>query len=133
MKQESPLPPVQNGEMLARFILFSRWVRQDKKIRPAAFIPHPWPDLSVTRHIGLHADELWSLGEDVSTLRARPLLGRADIQAIDVMKQSLKIEPTPTPRNHANITGWPPDKSAQKSLAQELAAASTFVSRNDDT
>ena len=40
----------------------------------------------------------------------------------------LDIHPTPEPRNHANIIGWPKEKPAQKIIAQEIAAAATFIS-----
>lgn len=123
MTEETELPPVTDDELLARFVLFSNWIRHDKTVRPDAFIPHPYPDLSVTRHIGLSESELWQLGQNVSDKIGRPLYGRADIQAFAVKKQSLRIQPTPEPKNHANITGWPPDKPRQKSIAQKIAQA----------
>lgn len=127
MPVETDLPPVADDELLARFVLVNKWVRSDQTVRQDAFIPHPHVDLSVTRHIGLSEQELWHLGQSVANKRALPLYGRADIQALVVKRQSLRIEPTPEPKNHANITGWPSDKSAQKSIAQEIAAAARFV------
>ncbi len=127
MSDESELPPVTDDELLARFVLFSRWIRSDQTIRPDAFIPHPYPDLSVTRHEGLPEPELWQLGQSVADQRTLQLYGRADVRAHAVKAQPLRIEPTPEPKNHANITGWPPDKPGQKIIAQEIASAAQFV------
>jgi hypothetical protein len=124
---------VNNDELLARFVLFSGWVRRsDNTTKQDAFIPRPFPDLdlSVTRHIGMTVAELWEIGETIAHGRTNATLyGRADIVAQKVRAQSLRIEPTLTPRNHANIVGWPSEKSAQKIIALELAAAAVFVQR----
>jgi len=128
MTDENTLPLVNDHEWLARFILFSNWIRGDQTIRPDAFIPHPYPDLSVTRHVGLLESELWQIGQTVANKRPAKLYGRADVQALTVKAQSLRIEPTPEPRNHANITGWPADKPGQKIIAIEIAAVAQFVS-----
>jgi hypothetical protein len=123
MNNQSPSPSVVDDEWLARFVVFSNWVRSDKTIRPDAFIPYPWPNLSVTRHLGLTHKELWAIGEAVADSRPATLYGRADVQAVIVKRQALSITPTREPRNHANISGWPPDKPSQKIIAQEIAAA----------
>ena len=117
------LSPVDDDELLARFIRSKRHIREDETVRQDAFIPHPYPDLSVFRHVGLNENELWDIGRAIIT----HLYGRADIYAIEVLNQKLRIEPTSTPRNHANITGWPPEKEAQKIIALELAAKALFV------
>ena len=126
-------PPVGDEELLARFVLFSGWFRKiDKTPKQDAFIPRPHPDLdlSVSRHLGLQADELWELGEDIARNRENATLyGRADIVASKVRMHSLRITPTLTPKNHANIVDWPSDKPAQKIIALELAAAAVFVAR----
>lgn len=121
--------PVATDEILARFILFSKWIRtSDNTIRPEAFIPHPYVDLSVTRHGDLLEKELWQLGENVAESRKSNLYGRADIRAEFVIINNLTVEPSEPPRNHANIKGYPVDKSAQKLIALQLAADSVFIS-----
>lgn len=130
MRDESPLPPVADDEALARFVLFSNWFRRDKTIKPDAFIPYPWPNLSVTRRLDLTDTELWAIGQEIADRRPAMLYGRADVQAITVREQSLSISPTKEPRNHANINGWPSDKPSQKIIAQQIAAAATFVPRD---
>ena len=129
MSGDSKLPLVTDDELLARFVLFRSWIRGDQTIRPDAFIPHPYPDLSVTRHVGLLEAELWQIGQTVADKRPARLYGRADVQVLTVKAQSLRIVPTPEPKNHANITGWPVDKSVQKIIALEIAAVAQFVSK----
>lgn len=121
---------VKDDEWLARFILFRKWIRSsDQTLRPDAFIPHPWPDLSVTRHLELSENEIWNIGQAIADQRGTKLLGRGDVQASVPRGQRLQIESAPIEGNlnHANITGWPADKPAQKMIAQEIAARAFFV------
>lgn len=131
MTGESAPLVVADDECLARFILFSKWIRADQTVKPDAFIPHPYPDLSVTRHTNVVEEELCKLGQAVADARQKTFYGRADIYAAAVRRQLLKIEPAPVPNNpnHANIVGWPADKPAQKIIAQQLAADSIFRSK----
>lgn len=120
---------VADDECLARFILFSKWIRRsDQTVKPDAFIPYPYPDLSVTRHIDLSVEALWKMGQDVADARPARLYGRVDIYAYAVRRQHLRIDPAPAPNNpnHANINGWPADKPAQKIIAQQLAADAVY-------
>lgn len=129
MTGESAPSVVADDECLARFILFSKWIRNsDQTAKPEAFIPYPYPDLSVTRHINLSEDVLWKIGQDVADTRGVTLYGRADICSSTVRRQHLKIAPAPVQKNlnHANIVGWPADKPAQKIIAQQLAADSVY-------
>ena len=117
-------------ELLARFILFSGWFRPgDKTVKADAFMPPQNLRLSVTRHMGLQESELWDLGHAVAAQRQPPanLHGRADIAGADVTARSLRVEPTTTPRNHANILGWPAEKPSQKMIALQLASSARFV------
>ena len=120
--------PVAPVELLARFITVDRWVRADQTIRQDAFIPPKDLNLSVTRHLNLSQNELWAIGQAVVNAVAKQpgavLHGRADILASQAIQQNLRVEAASLPGNlnHAHITGWP-DKAAQKSIAQQLAAA----------
>ena len=124
-------PTIANDELLARFILFSKWVRSDQTMKADAFIPHPYPDLSVTRHRGFTEEIIWQIGQTVADRRPATLYGRADLLATDVRKQSLAIVPRPVPDNlnHACVLGWPEDKPTQKIKAMELAMAARFLKR----
>ena len=79
--------PVTSDEQLARFILSSNWIRKsDQTVKPDAFIPHPYPDLSVTRHKSLTEQQLWQIGQVIADSRPATLYGRADIQTSSVRR-----------------------------------------------
>ncbi len=119
------LPPIEADEWLARFILYKRYIREDSTVRPDAFIPHPYPDLSVTRHLQVSENQLWEIGWRVARQARKTLHGRADVQASVFQRQELRVVAAPLPDNpnHANVIGWPAEKPAQKIIAQQIAAA----------
>lgn len=60
----SDQPTVTDDEKLARFVMYSKWVRSsDSTVRPDAFIPYPYPDLSGTRHGALTDADMWRIGQ----------------------------------------------------------------------
>lgn len=119
---------VLDSEQLARFVFYRDHVRSGGEIKPDAFIPHPYDDLSVTRHDSLSQVELWGRGEAISKSRERPLVGLADVKAVAVRGAGLEPKPDPTPGDpqHAIILGWPSGKPNQKHQAQLLAKAAVF-------
>lgn len=131
----SAAAPLPDEEKLARFVLFDAHVRADGTVRPNLFIPHPHPDLSVTRHARLPEETLWLRGHAVAEEVARNqtrtvrLLGRADAQALVYRQQKLHLEAAPVSGNaeHINALGWPADKSAQKIIAQEIADRASYL------
>ena len=130
MSPEDPTPAIEASDLLARFITSSGWIRsKSQTVKQDAFIPHPYPDLSVTRHKNLTTEQIWKIGREIASARPANLYGRADISAANVTRQKLQVEPRPVPENlnHATITGWPPDKPSQKIIAQELAAVAKYV------
>jgi len=136
VSDEGTSSSVNNSELLARFITSSRWFRSsDQTVRQDAFIPHPYPDLSVSRHLSLSESEIWEMGQKIADARPATLHGRADISAEEVRRQKLIVEPRPEPENlnHACILGWPIDKPAQKILALELAAIAIFTPKPTNT
>lgn len=112
-------------EKLARFILQRSHLRVDLTVKPDPFIPHPLNDLSVTRHLQLSEGQLWKLGREVARLRSKSLYGRADVRVSDLERHRLQVVAAPLENNpnHANVVGWPLEKPAQKSIAQQIAAA----------
>jgi len=120
---------IADAEMLARFVMVRRWIRQDNTVRSDAFIPPPDLNLSVTRHGTLSEHELWQRGHRVAEQRDKPLYGRADVSAMHVRDANLDAIEYPLYENpeHAHITGWPTEKSAQKAAAQQLAASAQYV------
>ena len=122
------IPPVENDELLARYATQSNHFRSsDKLVKKSLFLPHPYQELSVTRHREAIDDEIWLAGYHVAAASNRTLYGRADIRADDCKIDTLRVvaEPTTDNPNHADIAGWPSAKQDQISLAQKLAAVAT--------
>ena len=120
---------INNDELLARFIVFRSWLRNDNTVKPDAFMPHPRTlELSVFLHTGLSIEDLWKCGQTAIQNRINATLcGRADILTLHVRGQKLEVANNAPPMNHAVITGWPNEKPNQKMLAIELAAESSFI------
>lgn len=121
-------------ERLSRYILQSKHFRKsDNTVTQNAFIPHPYEDLSVTRHLDLEQEAVWSIGEDVAQQTGKKLYGRAENQASSYLEQKLKVLPAPVRGNpnHANVVGWPSDKPSQKMIALEIADRSQYVPRQE--
>ena len=118
-----------DDELLARFVLKTEWIRKDSTIKQDAFIPPKDLQLSVTRHNGISTEQLIEIGKAVANETSLEFLGRADIKAGAAVKSSLKAVAWPLEcnQNHAHIIGWPADKEARKTIAQEMAAAAKFI------
>lgn len=117
------------GERLSRYILQSNHIRKsDNTVKQDAFIPHPYEDLSVTRHLDLDEKAIWSIGEEVARQSLKTLHGRADNQTVDYLSQNLKVvsDSIPGNANHANVNGWPSDKPLQKIVAMEIASKAKY-------
>lgn len=119
-------PPI-STEPLTRF-LTSRSHRSPlkRRVKYQAFLPAPSSNVtSVFRIAGLSERMIWKTGD--TYISSRTLHGRADVAVQQVVDVGLQVVPDNTPRRHANITGWPTEKSKKMSLAQELAAAASLV------
>lgn len=91
-----------------------------------AFLPKDLK-LSVFQTDGLTSDQIWILGEKYIT---PSIYGRAEIAHVAVSEIGLKVEPDNKPQRHANITGWPVQKSEQKLYALKLAEKSSLLLRS---
>ncbi len=125
------VPAVDSTETLARFILFSNHIRaKDNSIKPDAFLPHPYKELSVMRHRDATTDEIWQVGRAIACMRRRVLHGCGDIAANESLKKGLSLhadpilnrEEQPDNPNHALVSDWPEDKAEQRLLALEIAS-----------
>lgn len=124
------VPQVAPDEALARYILHNSHIRRcNGTLKPDAFIPHPHQELSVTHHLAATEQELWTVGEGIAASTGKTLYGRGDVQASTYLTQRLAVKAAPVPANpnHADVAGWPADKSTQKIIAMEISAAATFV------
>lgn len=122
------VPAVTHDESLARFVFHGSHIRQPiKTVKPDAFMPPPNLELSVTRHLEATEAEIWNVGRDIAIKRELHLYGRTDIGVSHCAGEGLRVEKAPILENpnHAHILGWPADKAAQKSIAQQLAAVSS--------
>jgi len=121
--KELNLEQVSSEENLTRYILHTNHFSiLHKRVKYAAFMPAPNGETSVFRISNLSDNEIWGIGDrEVAQKRSQPLLGRADILALHILSNKLKIAPDNNPPRHANIIGWPREKSEQKLIAMELA------------
>jgi hypothetical protein len=127
------LGPVNLEESLSRYILDRSYIRvADRTVRYNAFMPTSNREVSVFRILGLADSEIWQMGDlQVARKRGKPLLGRADILVMAVIKNNLQIDPDNDPPRHANILGWPEQRSEQKLIALKIAADSQLHLRKD--
>ena len=116
------------SEIIARFILFSRWIRLDGTVRQDAFIPDDRLELSVTRCSGVPEREIWGIAEGIARVSGRNLHGKADVGVAVVRSNSLDVKASPQAENpyHADVVNWPARKDEQKMAAMALAAVSQF-------
>ncbi|MCU0567479.1 MAG: hypothetical protein MUF49_12890 [Oculatellaceae cyanobacterium Prado106] len=124
------IPPVAETELLARYVVQSSQFRSsDQTVKPDLFVPHPYQELSVTRHLQATEAEIWAVGHEVAS--GRTLYGRADIVARDCTVDALRVveKPLPSNPNHADIEGWPLQKQDQKAIALKLAASASKLIR----
>lgn len=134
MLDPANVPDVDAQEMTARFVVAKRHInKQTSVLRAEAFVPHPYEELSVTRHIEMAEDEIWAVGRQVAAARTPPrtLRGRGDVLAATYIGQDLEViaDPVAGNPNHANVSGWPSadDEAAQLMIAKEIAAVAKFV------
>lgn len=86
-------------------------------------------ETSVYRVKGAEEALIWAIGRlRVSEPQGRPLYGRADILAWDVIDAAsqLRVSADNRPYRHATISGWPLEESEKLSIAQELAERATL-------
>jgi hypothetical protein len=128
------------GERLSRFLFGDRHYSSTKRlVKPGAFDPSPYRELSVGHTTGLTTAEVWSLGEVVRIHTRLPkLYARADIDAAHVVERKLKaIRDDEGYERHTNILGWPdiedPDtrKRVWKNLATGLADSAALALPTD--
>jgi hypothetical protein len=93
-------------------------------------LPNRESETSVFRISDTIAEDIWTIGERYVAPSRGPILGRADLYASTVIENGLQVDPQEPPEKHANIIGWPNEKSEQKLIAQELAAKAQLITTN---
>ncbi len=125
-----PVPPIDDDEMLDRFIVNSSEFRKDNTVKPKLFLPYSRIELSLNWHRDCDENEICDVGAYVAATRKCTFYGRSDIRAekcniapLKVVAMPIKDKPDqPNNPNHADITGYPAAKAEQMSLAAKLAA-----------
>lgn len=71
--------------------------------------------------------EIWEIGRRlVAEPQGKTVHARGDLQADKIVEVGLRVTADTRPHQlHANIVGWPAEKSEQKMLAIELANAAS--------
>ena len=78
-------------------------------------------EVSVFRIDRLSEKQVWTIGRDVVGGTKNPK-ARGDIKAAKVRESQLDVLAAEPPPRHANLVGWPSEKSEQKLIAKQLAA-----------
>lgn len=113
----------QSNIPFARFATQSSHYRKsDLEVRQSLFLPPKNLELSVFRSDGLTQDDIKNLGnKHIPNIKGFTEVLKNDIEAIE----PLKIQIDNVPPRHANIIGWPAQKSEQKLLALKLKEKAT--------
>lgn len=117
---------VNQEENISRFYFDKKHVRQDNTIKHNVFMPPPIHGrMSVYRTSDLTNQEIWEIGKTyIEPERGKPIVGRADLKAIEIYNCELKINPTELPHpRHANIEGWELNTEKDRLKALKLAAS----------
>ena len=132
-----PIVDPADEETLDRFIYFPKHSYATGGLKPAAFVPHPYDELSVTRTKNASADELAKVANEIATARGRAFHGSARVIAKTYRSEKLKVLASPIPvgdpvhpdgnPNHADVRGWPVDKADQKAVAMNIAHTASFL------
>lgn len=118
---------MEDDENLARYIFSSKHIRADRTVKHLAFLPREGEGLSVVRHDDLRDSDLWGIGRAMERVRADTLHGRSDVTARTFTAHKLWVAPAPTSLTpcHAEVQGWPPDRSQRMLVATEIAASAS--------
>ncbi|MCI0537391.1 MAG: hypothetical protein L0Z50_19425 [Verrucomicrobiales bacterium] len=102
-------------------------------MKPDAFVPHPYAELSVFRVSELGERRIWQIGEQIAEPQGKALYARAEILAGEVIALGLQVVPKEPPPHHANIVGWDrDDRASQRLVAALLASQAQLILRPDD-
>lgn len=111
-------------ENISRFYFSKKDVRQDNTIKHNVFMPPSHGRMSVYRTSNLTNQEISEIGKIyVEPDRGKPIVGRAELMAVEIYSCDLKINPTELPHpKHANIEGWELNTEKDRLKAMKLAA-----------
>lgn len=116
---------VNSNERITRYLFSKKSFRPDNSLHHNEFMPPKNFRWSVYRTSTLAEAAIWRIGKEVvSPKRMRPLIGRGDISAKEILALSLIISPATEPHPlHANVEGWTADSTKDRLLALKLSQA----------
>lgn len=117
------------NDPIARFIYSKNYFSvEGGRVKASAFMPKRGSAaISVFVIRGLGDLLVAKIGRKTGARRSGGLKGWARLQASGLDQiESLWIELDNKPWRHANVSGWPEDKSKQKAIALELSERSTL-------
>lgn len=117
---------------LSRYLTSSRhYAAGENRVKWRAFLPRRG-EASVYLTNGLPDHWIWRIGQVfVTQPSGKTLHGRGDLYLNAVNNTGLKLVSDGWPPRHANIVGWPAEKSAQMNRAQLLADEATLFLRGN--
>jgi hypothetical protein len=114
--------PVEQAERLTRFAFDPKDIRAES-VHWRLFFSAKGEGISVIRTSGQAEAEVWRFGDKwVACEREKPIVGCVHFQALSPQSVGLCATPAEPPPRHAELTGWPADKEARRSLAQRFGA-----------
>ena len=111
---------IDSSEIISRFAYESGYYRRDGTARTKAFEPDRDNEVSVFRIDDLSDAELWALGDEAGSTRAKAAQASIWLSAQAVSVVALRLDIAEPPPRHAAIRGWPEDHlrmQAQQALA----------------
>jgi len=124
---------VNPSEPIGRYLFQSnRFSTEQSRVKYTAFLPPPSLRLSVFRLTGLSENAIWKIGGRIirESKSFKKFYGVAEIVASTAQNLYLCIKPDKTPPRHANIVGWPEEKSERLLIAKEIAASAKLKLRS---
>jgi hypothetical protein len=114
--------PVAGNERLTRFAFDDQEIKGGRAHWRLFFSAKGAP-ISVIRTTSFSQDTaVWRFGNCwVASIREQKIVGRADFMAFKLERVQLMAVPFEPPPKHADLEGWPTDKEARRSVAQQFA------------
>jgi hypothetical protein len=134
-------PRIDPQERISRYLLRERWFDAKANVvfaqafnPPKSTLKYPIRQTSVYRTQEMAESEIWQVGDEFVTKlhpEHRPVLGRADISASEVLAVDLRIVPVPDPHpRHADIEGWPSEDEQVEMKLAYLSSKARLVVRS---
>ena len=136
-EEANTLPKVlSETEFVSRFCFKRQFYEKTGNPKTEVFLPELYQEkyeTSVCRKTNVSEERIWEISKIVERLRAKEVIGRADLGVSVVLEKGLTAEAAPENYpEHSIIIGWSLDeeetaKAKRKSIAQDLAYSAKSV------